>query len=85
MEPSGSLTMLLQVRESMAQKFPKSSVSRNRSADTMVRIVRTYLGLPRARAGADEPPPPAASGTFSREVDLRDGSVKWVKSVHKVN
>ena len=75
---------MLQVQESMVQKHTKSSRSKRRSMDTVVRIVRTYLGLPRARVGADEPPPPAASGTFTREVDLKDGSVKWVKSIHKV-
>ena len=75
---------MLQVQESLVQKHTKSSRSKRHSMDTVVRIVRTYLGLPRARVGADEPPPPAASGTFTREVDLKDGSVKWVKSIHKV-
>ena len=69
----------------MVQKHNKILRSKRHSMDTVVRIVRTCLGLPRARVGTDEPPPPAASGLFSREVDLQDGSVKWVKSVHKVN
>ena len=76
--------MLLQGLESMVRKYPKSLGSKRRSVDTMVRIVQTYLSLPRARVGVDEPPPPAGPGSFTREVDMRDGSVKWVKSNHKV-
>ena len=75
---------MLQGLGSMVRESPKRTGAKRRSVDTIVRFVRTYLGLPRARVGVDEPPPPAGPGSYTREVDMRDGSVKWVKSNLKV-
>ena len=45
---------------------------------TLVRFVRSHLGLARGgRAGREEPPPPAAAGTHLRTVSSIDGTVTY--------
>ena len=53
---------------------------------TLVRFVRSHLGLARGgRAGREEPPPPAAAGTHLRTVSSIDGTVTYVRVDPKVS
>ena len=71
-------------QEARDLKQPFKTGGRRRSAQTMIRLIHSHLGLRGTRVGGPKPPPPTSPGTHSRVVNTVDGSIKWVKKSPKV-